>query len=113
MIAAIGAAGVAAPQRLLGVVRRLQNAAGLYSIAAVRVLYGVSLYLVGPDSSSPQIVRGLGVFVTIAGLITPLIGVRRFGVLLDWWASKGFGFIRGWSALACTFGLFLVVLVAR
>ena len=47
----------------------------------------------------------------VAGLVTPLFGVERFRRLLDWWASRGPGFLRAWAGFALLFGSMLAFLV--
>lgn len=105
--ASLGATGVFDPERLVAVVRRFQSRRGLTLIAAMRLAFGGALFLVASDSRHPQAVKWLGVFVFAAGLVTPLIGLERFGRMLDWWAARGAGALRVWSAVALAFGLWL------
>lgn len=107
LIAALGALGIASPDRLLGVVRRFQSPAGLYAAAAIRLVLGASLFVAAPASKAPEALRILGVVIVVAGLITPLIGIERFRRLLEAWSSMGSGFLRGWAAMALVMGLLL------
>ena len=110
-MAALGAYGVAAPERLIALMRRFHSRNGLYLAAAIRLGMGAAFYLAGPESQSPQVVRGLGVFVFVAGLVTPFIGVERFGALLNWWATRGSAFVRAWSLFVVALGLALATLL--
>jgi hypothetical protein len=111
LIAAVGALGIASPSRLLGVVRSFQTPAGLYVVAALRVVLGVVLFFAAPVSRAPELIRILGVIVFVAGLVTPLFGLERFRSLLDWWSARGSAFIRAWAAFAFAFGLLLAYAV--
>ncbi|MDP6540108.1 MAG: hypothetical protein QF410_11240 [Planctomycetota bacterium] len=104
-VAALGAFGMAAPARLIALVRSMQSRNGLLGAAAIRIVYGISLYGAGPSSASPQAIRALGVFVIVAGILTPLFGVDRFRVLLDRIEESGPGLTRVWMAAAFFVGL--------
>jgi len=108
LIAAIGLVGVVAPARLAGFVRIWQNAVGLYSAAVLRIVLGVAMFFTAPTSRAPEPLRALGVFVFLAGLVTPLIGLDRFRRILDWWIARPPFLMRGWSLVALAFGLFVV-----
>lgn len=112
LIFAMGALGVFQPRQLLEAVRRFQSAQGLWIGAGIRVLLGVALYVSAPETRAPDVLRSFGVFVFVAGIVTPFIGVERFGRMLDWWMSRGDGFVRAWSAFAMTLGAMLVWLIA-
>lgn len=108
LVAGVGALGVAAPARLLDLVRRFQTPRGLYFAAAIRVIFGVALFLAAPASRAPGVIRILGAFTAAVGLVTPAFGLARYRRLLDWWSSRGEGFVRAWAAVALVFGLLLV-----
>ncbi len=108
---ALGALGVVAPARLIAFVRAFQTPAGLYFAAAIRLVLGVAMFTAAPSSRAPDVLRVLGVFVFIAGMTTPFLGLERFGKLLDWWAARSPMFIRTWAAFALAFGLLLVYAV--
>lgn len=111
-IAALGGLGVASPSRLLGVVRSFQTPAGLYYAAGLRVVLGTALFFAAPDSRAPGLLRVLGVFVIVAGVITPFFGLERYRRLLEWWSLQGPVFVRVWAACALLFGLLLTYAVA-
>lgn len=111
-IAALGALGVVSPARLLGVVSRFQTPAGLYAAAALRIVLGSALVVAAPDSRAPDVLPVLGVFIVLAGLVTPLFGLARYRRLLTWWSSQEPAFVRAWAAFALLFGLALAYAVA-
>ena len=111
LVAAFGLLGIISPPRLLGVVRHFQTPAGLYTVAAIRLIFGTILFLVAPTSRAPGVVRIIGIIAFVAGLITPFFGLERFRRLLDWWSSLGPAFIRAWASFALVFGLWLAYAV--
>ncbi len=110
-ITAIGLLGLVSPERLIHFAKSLQTPAGLYSAAGLRVLLGVALWFAAPASRAPDALRILGVFVFVAGIVTPFFGLERSRKLLEWWWSRGTPFIRVWSCFASAFGLLLIYLV--
>ena len=104
-IAALGALGLASPARLLGVLQRFRSRGGLYTAAAIRLAMGAVFVLAAPDSGAPALIQGLGIFVILAGLVTPLFGVERFTRLLDWWFTQDAAIVRVWSLFVIAFGL--------
>jgi len=108
IVAAIGVLGVAAPSVLLDFGRSLQTTNALYIVAAVRVVFGTILLSVAPTSRTPKILRVFGVFIIIAGVITPFFGVERSRAIFDWWSTQGSLFTRTWAIVAVAVGLFIV-----
>ena len=111
-IGVIGVLGVAAPSVLLDFVRSLQTTNAHYIVAAVRLIFGVILLSVASVSRTPKILRVLGAFIIIAGVITPFLGVERHRAILDWYSSQGSLFTRAWGIVAVVFGVFIVYAVA-
>lgn len=111
LIVIVGALGIASPDRLIALVRRVQTPSGLYLVAAVRVAMGLALFFAAPASRAPEFVGPLGLIVILIGLVTPLFGLSRFRRLLDAWERMGHVALRIWAALALGFGLFLAYLV--
>ena len=107
VVAAIGLLGVAAPSVLLELGRLLQSASALYVVAAVRVVFGAILFWAAPNSRAPRTLRILGIFIFIAGLLTPFFGVERSRAALQWWSTQGSFFTRAWPVVAAGFGLFI------
>lgn len=107
VVAAIGVLGIAAPSVLLEFGRSLQSAGALYVLAAVRVGFGTILIWAAPNSRMPQTLRILGIFLIIAGVVTPFFGVERSHAVFDWWSTQGSLFTRAWPIAAVGFGLFI------
>jgi len=106
-VAAMGALAIASPGRLLALIRRVQTPAGLYGAAALRLALGVALLLVAPTSKAPDLLRFFGMLAVAAALITPVVGLARWGKLVDWWWGQGNLVIRAWGAIPLGLGLYL------
>jgi len=107
VIAAAGVLGISAPSVLLEFGRSLQSASALYAIAALRVVFGTILVWAAPNSRTPRILRILGIFIIVAGVLTPFFGAERSRAMLVWWSTQGPLFMRTWAIVAVGFGLFI------
>ena len=107
VVAAIGVLGLAAPSTLLELGRTLQSPGVLYVLAAARVGFGVILFWAAANSRTPRTLRILGVFIIIAGVVTPFVGVERTRSAFDWWSTQGSFFARAWPLAAVGLGLFI------
>ncbi len=107
VVAAIGALGIAAPSVLLELGRSLQSAGSLFVVAGCRIGFGAILLWAAPDSRTPRTFRVLGIFMIIAGVVTPFFGVERSRAVFDWWSTQGSIFARAWPVAAVGFGLFV------
>ncbi len=107
-IVALGVIGLAAPTRMVAIVRRFQTPGGLWFAAALRVGGGLAFWFAAEDSRSPELLRVLAVIVVVAGVALPFAGVDRLRRLVDWWAGQGPVLVRSQALLALTLGGFLV-----
>lgn len=111
-IAGLGILGLAAPAVLLETARSLLSPPALYWVAAVRVVFGALLILVAATSRVPRTLRVIGVFIIVAGLLTPLlVPTQRFGQAFTWFAGQGLLFVRIAAAFAFVVGLLFVYAV--
>ena len=83
VITAIGILGMAAPTILLDAARFSITPLGLYVVAAIRIAFGLALVLVARVSRAPRILRVLGAFIIVAGIITPFFGIERARAIFD------------------------------
>ena len=111
IVGAIGVVGVVAPSLLLEYGRSLLTPTALYVVAALRIGIGTVLVRVAPVSRTPTVLRILGTFIIIAGVLTPFFGVEHSRAILDWWSNQGPSFMRLSLGLAIAFGLFIVYAV--
>lgn len=108
LIAGMGALGVASPERLMSILRRYETPGGLRVSAVVRVVLGVTLFLVAPTSRAPDPIRLFGVMSVAAGLMIPFLGLARIGKMVDWWSARPPLVFRAWAMIALAFGLYLI-----
>jgi len=112
IIAVLGAMGIAAPTTLLDVAAFVLTPVALYVAAALRVAFGLVLFVAAAGSRLPRTLRVLGALIMIAGVVTPFFGVEGAQAMLSWWSAQGALFTRAWAALAAVFGLFVIYAVA-
>ncbi len=109
LIAAFGAVGVVSPTRFIAVVRSFETPAGLYLAGAIRVVFGIALYFSAPASRAPELMRVLGIVITVVGVATPLLGRSRRATRV----LSGTGLdVRGWACLAVVLGLLLAFAIS-
>jgi hypothetical protein len=111
IISAIGLIGVVAPLLVLEFGRSLLTPTALYFVAAFRIGIGVVLVRVAPVSRVPAVLRIVGIFVIIAGVLTLFLGVEHSRAILDWWSNQGPTFMRFCLSLPMALGLFIVYVV--
>ena len=97
-----------APLTMAEIGRWMQTPGGLYGTAAVRIVMGASLLGVAPASRLPRTLRVIGALIILVGLLTPLFGVERARLVLDWWVAQGETFMRVWALFPVAVGLFLI-----
>lgn len=108
IIVAVGVVGLFSPSRVIRIARSLESRAGLYYVAALRLVFGVALLYSAEASRAPGLIRTIGVLLIVAGVVTPFLGVARFRRIVDWWSTWG-GFLhRLWATVAIAFGLLLI-----
>jgi hypothetical protein len=107
-VAAVGLVGVVSPQGLQTIARYSMTSVGLYVVAAIRLAFGVILFRAAAASRAPRVLRVVGVFAFVAGLVTPFLGVDRAHAIFDWWSGQSPVFLRLWPGLAVVFGVFIV-----
>jgi hypothetical protein len=110
LIAAIGVAGVLVPSGLVWIAQRSVTPGAFYVIAALRVALGLALIAVSSVSRVPRLLRVVGYFVLLAGIVTAfmgLAGIERARVMVEWWLAQGPGVIRLTGALILALGGFL------
>jgi hypothetical protein len=111
VICALGILGMLAPGALVSLTAPWLTPTGLWLAGALRVGIGVVLLLVARPSRHPAVLRVLGVIVIIAGLATPLFGVKRARMVVAWSVAQGSGFIRLWALIALVLGGYIVYAV--
>jgi hypothetical protein len=104
----VGLLGIASPARLVSFIQVWKGQLGVWTGAAIRVLFGVALWRSAPSSQTPGVFQFLGVTSFLSGVALPILGAERVAKLISWWSELPAGFIRAWSAAAIALGLFLL-----
>lgn len=104
----LGGYGLAAPAGLVRFIENWCSGIGVLAAAALRLVFGVALWLVAPSSRAPLVLQVLGAVSILAGILIPLMGSSRFAALLNWWVGQSALFVRLWSLIALIFGAFLL-----
>jgi len=103
----IGAYGIATPAGLVSFVRKWQGQLGVWTAAAIRIVFGIALWSSAPSSRTPAVFQVLGVISFLSGLALPFIGAEGLARLIAWSSGQSSTFLRGWSAVAIALGVFL------
>jgi hypothetical protein len=79
----------------------------------IRAALGVLLLAAASSTRFPWVIGGLGVLSLVAAVSMPFLGYQRLRKFVEWWAARPEGFVRGWSLVACAFGVFLIYAVCE
>jgi hypothetical protein len=113
LIVVLGLVGAVTPEALVTIGQRSVTSAGLYVVAAVRVVIGLVLLGASSASRMPRTIRVIGIVVLVAGLTTPFLGVERARVIMNWMLAPGLVVMRLWALLAMAFGVFIIYAVGN
>jgi hypothetical protein len=102
--AAAGVLGIVFPARLADLIVLIQEPAGLYGAAGMRLLFGGALLVVASGSRAPITLRVIGWILVFTGIIMPLPGVEYIEERLRWYFALGPWFLRVWGGVAIMFG---------
>jgi hypothetical protein len=89
-----GLTGTIAPDRLLGLRSLISTQGALIVIGAIRLAIGVVLIMAAPGSRVPKTLRIVGIVMMLAAVATPLFGIERTRIVLEWEAAQGPVFMR-------------------
>jgi hypothetical protein len=107
-MAGVGLFGLLFPHKLAVFVSRWESEAGLWTAAALRVIFGLILWQAAPESRAPQAVQALAVITIAAGGALPFIGLPRFLAVLAWWRRQPPALVRVWCLFPILLGSFLL-----
>jgi hypothetical protein len=103
-VAAVGALGVAAPNRLSSLVAGWPALTQLPVAFSLRIGFAI-LFLVGaPQCRLPELVRLVGVLEVAGAAVLLALGAVRLRRLVAWWLERPTSFVRGWAAGAVALG---------
>jgi hypothetical protein len=104
LIIAGGVVGMTRPATLFAVLQRFRTPAGVWSAAALRIAMGLVFLAAAADTRWPLFIQVMGWLTLAAGVMLPIVGVERFGRLIDWWMARPQGFVRAWCVVALALG---------
>ena len=87
-IIAVGAAGILAPSALVWMAKHSLAPVELYSVATIRVAFGLLLISVAPASRAPKTLRVVAFIPLVAGIATPFIGIERAQAAIECGRSR-------------------------
>ncbi len=112
LIVGFGIWGIISPTTLLAFLSRWQTRGGLWTGAALRLMFGLALWSAAPLSRFPTTLQVVGVIFVVAGIAMPFIGLARFKSMVAWWLNKPPSFTRVWAVATLALGVFFVWAVA-
>jgi uncharacterized membrane protein HdeD (DUF308 family) len=76
-------------------------------LSILRIGFGIVFVLAAPSTRLPAFVWVFGLFMILAGVSLPILGIKRLQTWSDEWLKRPDGVIRGWSLLAILLGVLL------
>jgi len=108
MVVAMGAWILVKPFGLEDFVDLFVTPSGLWLAAALRVSFGLALWMAAAASRMPRTLRVLGVLFIISGLAIPVIGLERVRGIAEWRASQGGNYLTYAAMFAFGLGGFVI-----
>jgi hypothetical protein len=108
VIGTIGLVGIVSPSFIIEFGRSLLTPSALYVVAALRIGFGIVLFLVAAGSRLPTVLRIFGIVIFTAGVLTLFLGVESSRAILDWWSNQAPLFMRFCLAGPMVVGIFIV-----
>ena len=108
LLIGFGLWGILSPATLLAFLSRWQTRGGLWTGAALRLIFGLALWSAAPLSRFPTTLQVVGVIFVVAGIAMPFIGLARFKSMVAWWLDKPPSFTRLWAVATLALGVFFV-----
>jgi hypothetical protein len=113
LMAVLGVLGLVRPAVLIEVTAPFRKArSSLYLASGIRLLVGIALIQVAPESRFPQALRILGWLLLGIAVLILLLGSGRLSRLADWWMAASERIIRVWSLVTALLGVLLLYSVS-
>ncbi len=107
IILGIGLTILFSPARLPWALHRLITRRMIPVLSIVRIGFGIVFVLAAPSTRLPAFVLAFGLFMILAGVLLPILGIKRLQMWSDEWSKRPDGVIRVWSLLAILLGVLL------
>lgn len=108
-VCVLSAWGIYTPARLVKLVSGvMDHGSGIYFAVIVRLLLGLALIIVAPDSRFPLTFEVLGWIAIIAAVGLALMGRNRVRRFIGWFERFSLAIVRLWLLFGIAFGGFLI-----
>ena len=105
----LAAWGIYTPAKLVKLVSGvMDHGSGIYIAVIVRLLLGLALIIVAPDSRFPLTFEALGWIAILAAVVLALMGRNRVRSLVGWFERFSPAVVRLWLLFGMAFGGFLI-----
>lgn len=84
------------------------TSSGLWAAVALRLTFGVLLWMSASASRMPRTLRVLGALFVIGGLALPVVGLARLQGIAEWGAGQDGNVLRVVATLAVGLGAFVI-----
>jgi hypothetical protein len=109
VIVSLGALGLAQPSTFMQAVEFFQAGHRLYLAAALRLVFGVILFVAAKDARWPRALRFVAFVLVLLALLTPFSTHPIPSVAWGWWSDD---FVRPWAFVSIALGVFIIAAVA-
>ena len=108
-VCVLSAWGIYTPARLVKLVSGVMDQrSGIYIAVIVRLLLGLALIIVAPDSRFPAAFQLLGLVAIFAAVVVAFMGRNRVRKLVGWFERFSPAIVRLWLLFGMAFGGFLI-----
>ena len=108
LVMLFGAWAMVRPFSLTQIADLFLTSSGLWAAVALRVAFGVLLWVVAPAARMPRTLRVLGALFVLGGLALPVVGLERLQAIAAWGAGQDGNVLRVVALMAVGLGAFIV-----
>ncbi|NNK48724.1 MAG: hypothetical protein HKP01_07610 [Gemmatimonadetes bacterium] len=108
VVMCFGAWSMVQPLGLTQIADLFLTGSGLWAAVALRVGFGVLLWVSAPASRMPRTLRVLGALFVLGGLALPVVGLERMQGIAEWGAGQDGSVLRLVALMAVGLGAFIV-----
>lgn len=108
LILGLSAWGLVRPEKLMALVKGMEDKPFVLMAVSSRVILGVILWFSAPLSRHPLVFQVLAVVALIAAFTMLVAGKARLMRMVDWWIDRGTTVQRFWLLLGMLFGGYLL-----
>ena len=91
--------------------RMFADKRGMWIATAIRAVLALGLLAAASESKAPALLQILGLLILIIAILTPIFGVNRHGLIIEWWLARKRTVEIMCGAAAFVFGIGLIYLI--